>query len=659
MIALFAGSLLSVTLGVALVQSSLLLLITAATLDTPPGLGAAERMEFSDNVTAAVSMLGLILGMATFLAGFIISSTFAFTVAQRRRDFALLRLVGAGRGQVRLRLLREAVLLGGLGAALGVPTGLLVMAAQAALMRHQGFVPPGFEGEWRPWILAVSFGTGIALALAGAMVAAHRAARVRPLEALRDTGTAARVMTATRWTAGLIFFGGALALVIVAPVGGPGGGAAMAMNVPLPAAIAAAALSPLVVPLLGRLLPTGSGVIGALARANLWDARRRSASVAAPLIVLVALVIGTAAAGASITDAGITELRRQTQADLVVTATGPVGPAITAVPGVASASTELSIPATVVTDDESSSASALVIDPAAYARAHSLSQPASALPARADSAGPAAGSPAARSDSVSPAASGGLAVRADSAGLAALRGRAVAVGPGGEIPSSGSIRLALPDLDLGSVPVVASVPATISGGANLLLPAGLVPERLLAAAPAQSFVTLEPGASADTVRAALGRIGTVTDADDWLRADAAARSEVNNKIMVAVMGLGALYALIGVVNSIVIGAAARRREFAAARVGGLTRGQVLRAALLESSAVTAAGILLGCLAAAGALIAAARTTSAVTGTATVTLPWTLIGAVCAVALLVTGATSLITSWSATRPAPITLLAARE
>ncbi|MEU4240493.1 ABC transporter permease [Actinoplanes sp. NPDC026619] len=618
MIALFAGSLLSVTLGVALVQSSLLLLITAATLDPPAGLGTAERMEFSDNITAAVSMLGLILGIATFLAGFIISSTFAFTVAQRRRDFALLRLVGAGRGQVRRRLLREAVLLGGLGAAAGVPVGLAVMAGQAALMSRLGFVPAGFEGRWQPWILGVSFGTGIVLALAGAMVAAHRAARVQPLEALRDTGAAARVMTATRWIAGLIFAGGALALIIVAPVGGPGGGAAMAMNVPLPAAIAAAALSPLVVPLLGRLLPTGRGVLGVLARANLWDARRRSASVAAPLIVLVALVVGTAAAGASFTDAGINELRRQTHADLVVTATGPVGPAIAAVPGIASASTELSMPATVVAGDESESASALVVDPATYALAHSVT-----------------------------------------GGLSALAGHAAAAGPGGEVPTSGTVRLSLPDLDLGAVPIVASVPVTISGGVNLLLPPGLVPDRLLADAPAQSFVTLAPGASAEQVRAALGRIGTVTDADDWLRDDAAARSAVNDKIFLVVMGLGALYALIGVVNSIVIGAASRRREFAAARVGGLSRPQVLLAALLESSAVTVAAILLGAAAGAGALIAAARTTSAVTGTATVTLPWPLIAAVCAVALVATGATSLITSWSATRPAPITLLAARE
>ncbi|HEX5204691.1 MAG TPA: FtsX-like permease family protein [Actinoplanes sp.] len=618
---LFAGAFLSVTLGVALVQSSLLLLISAATFDPPAGLSEAERMQFSDNTAAVVSMLGLVLGIATFLAGFIISSTFAFTVAQRRRDLALLRLVGGSRGQVRRLLLGEAVLLGGLGAAAGVPLGLAVMSVQTWLMRRLGFVPPGFEGEWRQWILAVSFGTGIVLAVAGAMVAARRAARVRPLEALRETGEASRVMTATRWLAGLIFFGGALALMIVAPHGGPDGGAAMAMNVPLPAAVAAAALSPLVVPLLGRLLPTGSGVAGALARANLWDARRRSSSIAAPLIVLVALVVGTSAAGASFTASGIDELRRQTHADLVVETTGPAAAAILAAPGVASASTETSVPVEVTfgsgEDIESVVESALVIDPAAYVVAHSTGS------------------------------------------LAALRGRAVAAGPGGDVPTHGTVRVKLPGADLGEVPVVAALPAMMSGGANLLLPPGLVPADVLAEAPTRAFVTLDPGADAAAARAALSRVGAVSGLDEWLQADAKSRTEISDKIMLVVMGLGGLYALIGVVNSVVIGAAARRREFAEARITGLTRGQVIRSALLESSAVTVAGLLLGAVAAAGAILGAVNSTAAVTGRGTLTLPWALIGAVCAVALVVTGATSLITSWSATRRAPITLLAARE
>jgi putative ABC transport system permease protein len=117
--------------------------------------------------------------------------------------------------------------------------------------------------------------------------------------------------------------------------------------------------------------------------------------------------------------------------------------------------------------------------------------------------------------------------------------------------------------------------------------------------------------------------------------------------------------MIGVINSVVIGAAARRREFAEARVGGLTRGQVIRSALLESSVVTASGLILGGLAALGTFVAVLTTTSAVTGSATLDLPWTLILGVTALAVVVTSLTSVITSWSATRPAPVTLLGARE
>jgi putative ABC transport system permease protein len=619
---LFTGALLSVALGVALVQSSLLLLISAATLDPPPGSSAAERMTFSDNATAAVAVLGIVLGAATFLATFIISSTFAFTVSQRRRDLALLRLVGGSRRQVRRLLLSEAILLGALGAAIGIPGGLAVMAVQSRLLGTLGFVPVGFSGEWRPWILGVSIGTGLALAVAGVLVASRRAGRTGPLDALRETGEAARVMTASRWIAGLLFLGGTLALVIVAPHGGAAGGQAIAMNVAMPAAVAMAAFGPLVVPLVGRLFPTGARAVGALARANLWDARRRSASIAAPIIVLVGLVLGNVGAGTSFTASAVDELRHTTKADYVVEATGPIGASIAAVDGVAAASTEASIPATVTTgrgeEAETMTVTALVIDPASYTAAH-----------------PGGGS------------------------LTALHGQAVAAGPGGDVPSRGAIQVRLPDTDLGSLPVVAAVGEMMSGGTSLLLPPGLVPPAQLATFPTRSFVSVDAGADPAAVRSALAAIGSVSDLDSWLTADAAARGSTNDKVLLMVMGLGGLYALIGVVNSAVIGAAARRREFAEARVTGLTRGQVARSALLESFAVTVSGLVLGVLAAMATYVAVLTTTSAVTGSATLDVPWSFAIGIGALVLVVTSVTSLITSWSATRRAPVALLGAHE
>ena len=621
---LFIGAALTVCLGVALVQSSLLVLISAATLDVPAGLSAADTVRFTEGAAVAVTVSALTLGFPAFLAVFIVGSTFAFTVALRRRDLALLRLAGGGRGQLHRLLLGEAVLLSVVGTAAGVPAGIATMSFQSWLLSTLGFVPDGFTAQWRIWILGVSVGVGLGVALAGVLVAARRAAEVRPLEALRESGDAARVMTVGRWVIGVLFTAGAIALIILAPLGGAAGGMAMAVNVALCGSVALSALSPLLVPGVARLLPTGSGaVLGELARANMRDGVRRSAATAAPLIVLVALVLGQSGALTSFAAAGEAEQRRGTAADLVVEATGPVGPQVSAVAGVAGASTEIEVPVAITRssgeDVESETGLALVVNPAEYARAH-----------------PGAGS------------------------LDGLRGRSVAGGPGGEGGSPGdTIGVRVGGTDLGPLPVVAAVPAGIGGGAEVLLPPGLAPAAEVVAGMSRTFVALEPGADAGAVAAALAGIGTVHSVEDWIARDSAARDSTSTSVFLVVMGLGGIYALIGVINAVVIGAASRRPEFAAARATGLTRGQVVRMALVESWGVTAVGLMLGVVATAGTLAAVLGTTSAVTGHTTLALPWPLVLSVVAGAFLVTGLTSLLTSWSATRPNPVALLGARE
>ncbi|GAA1315656.1 FtsX-like permease family protein [Pseudonocardia xinjiangensis] len=622
---LFVGAALTVCLGVALVQSSLLVLISVATLDAPAGLSTTELAGFAESVEVGVTLSALTLAFSAFLTVFIVGSTFAFTVAQRRRDLALLRLAGGGRGQLRRLLLSEAVLLGGIGTAAGVPVGLAVMAFQSWLLGALGFVPPGFTPQWRTWILGVSVGVGLAVAVAGVLVAARRASRVQPLEALRDSGEAARVMTAGRWGAGGLFGAGAVALVVLSPLGGAGGGQAMAVNAALCAAVAFSALSPLLVPGIARLLPAqAGGVLAELAGANLRDGVRRSASIAAPLIVLVGLLLGQTAALTSFATAAAAEQRRGTSGDLVVEATGAAaGPWVSGVPGVAATSTELTVPISVTRgtgeDAETERGAALVVDPAAYERFHP-----------------------------------------GTAGLAGLRGRAAAAGPGGDAGSPGeTVAVRAGGADLGPLLVVAAAPARIGGGANLLLPAGLVPEHELADAPSRTFVALHPGADGMAVAAAVAAVGEVHTVDEWSARDAAARDAMSTSVLLVIMGLGGVYALIGVINAVVVGASARRPEFAAARAAGLSRGQVVRSALLESWAVTVIGLLLGVLAAGTTFLAVLATTAVVTGAATLAVPWPFVLTVCVGAFLVTGATSVITSMSATRTLPVALLGSRE
>jgi putative ABC transport system permease protein len=123
----FAGSIVTVCIGVALVQAALLSLITSVTADIPAGLPLAEERALRTGYTFATVVLSQILGVSAFVAVFIVSSTFAFTVAQRRRDLALLRVNGASKHQVRVLLLGEALLLGVVGSVLGMLVGLPVM----------------------------------------------------------------------------------------------------------------------------------------------------------------------------------------------------------------------------------------------------------------------------------------------------------------------------------------------------------------------------------------------------------------------------------------------------------------------------------------------------------------------------------------------------
>ncbi|WP_027930608.1 FtsX-like permease family protein [Amycolatopsis thermoflava] len=600
---LFLGAILTVCLGVALVQSSLLILVSAATA--------------GGEVVEAVTLLGLTLGISVFLAVFIVSSTFAFTVAQRRRDLALLRLVGGGRGQVRRLLLSEALLLGVLGTAFGVPLGLLVMRVQTWLLRELGFVPSAFTPRWQDWILSVSAGIGLGVAIAGVLAASRRAAKVRPLEALRETGAAARVMTGVRWFFGVLFLAGAVAMATVSAFAPPEGAIALSINTALAAAVALTALSPLVVPAAGRLAGLVlRGPLGRLAEANLRDGVRRSASTAAPLIVLVALLVAQAGTLATIGKGAEIEQRADIRGDLVVTTTGPSD---LDVPGVAAVSPQTRVPVSVVTysddDTDTEQGYAAAVDPAAYAATH---------------------------------------VRVPEQGsLADLTGPTIAVADGFQpLGSTVTARIGDSELDLR---VVAVLPATLGGGADFLLPREIVPAPVLAATPTESIVRLAPGADPSTLA---GR-GEVTTVDDWIAATSAKRQDTSTGIMTVIMGLSGLYALIAVVNAVVIAAADRRREFAVARVTGLTRAQVVRSAVLESGAVTGIGLALGGLAATTTLIGISAAAGRIAGQHVLVVPWALIAIVVLGAFAVVGATSAWTALSATRPSPVSLTGAAE
>ena len=282
----------------------------------------AESDPASQQLDDAASLLGVSAGLAGFVAIFVVASTFAFAVSQRRREFALLRLIGARPKQVRRMVYVEALVAGGVAAAGGALLGIPLAAGYAFWLRRSGIVPAGFEPHQRFWPLTIGFGVGLVVALLGSWTAARRAGKASPAEALRDAVVEKRPMTFGRWLFGLAFLAGAVAMMVVGP--NLEGDAAVALTVFVGElfVIAFALLAPVVIPPVIRLLSWPlAGARGAgplLVRQGALTAVRRVASTAAPVLVTVGVagcLIGAVATLARATD---DDLRQRLGADVVV-----------------------------------------------------------------------------------------------------------------------------------------------------------------------------------------------------------------------------------------------------------------------------------------------------------------------------------------------------
>lgn len=600
---LFAGAVVAVALGVGLVQSGLQVLAATDRPVLPPGLSAYERARVREGYVGAATLMGMSVMLAVFLTVFIVSTTFGFTVVQRRRELGLLRLIGAQRGYVCLMLLCEAVLLGLLGTAIGVPIGLIGTWAQSLLLTELGMLPDWFDAPWDQGAMWSAMIVGISTALVGVLTAAWRASRVSALEAITDSPKALRVMTAWRWFWGLSAAACTVLLVIAAQAARDlVAGLMIGLVVMISGSIALGQLSPVVVPLAGRL-PAAvlrGNLITDLARAGVLHAVRRSAATAAPLIVLVGLVVGLWGTFGSLAKAVGVEQERLITADFVVDRAVPAGP------GIEVASPQTAVPVAVTRGKRTVYSEAIGIDPAAYQQTHKL--------------------------------------RPRKGSLDRLSGRTIAIGPG--MAAEGyklgeTLTIALGNRKL-PVRVVAIMPETLDVSENFFVPRALLP----AGGRTETLVKVAPG----------HQIHNARTVKEWAEARGEAQQRSNSGLFAALMGLAGIFTAVAVVNAVVMSTADRRREFALARMAGLTRVQVVQVALVESTAVVIVGVLLGSLVAGAALAGIA---AGPYGLAALAIPWRLLGLIFAAAMVVVGAAAAVTAHRATDPQPISLLAGRE
>jgi putative ABC transport system permease protein len=509
-------------------------------------------------------------GISLVVGGFIIVNTFSMLVAQRTRELALLRAVGASARQVVTSVCCEALLVGLVGGVLGFGGGLGLAALLRAGMASFGLELTGpLIVEPRTVVASVLVGTVVTVL--AAVVPAVRASRIPPVAAMRDdVALPERALRARGVVGAALVVAGALGLWASLLAEGTASGVGVgvsALVLFIGTAVAAPLVARPVLRVLGAPFVALPGAIGRLARQNALRNPRRTATTASALMVGLALVTGITVLSASATASTRSIVSTQVSADLVMRA-GYEG-----------------FPSTVVDDvaavDGVASVAGLGAVPLSIAGQHDF----------------------------------GVATRADA--LAAnvavdmQSGRLAALDDGEVLVSSSFARdhdLTTGDTLTATVGVLPDQRLKIGGvyavnqaiGANLVVPRSLGEQAVPSAHRTDFFgyVKFEPGADAAAVRAAVTEavapfvVVSVQDRDEFVDAQAAEIDQLLVMIYV-LLALSVVIAVLGIVNTLALSVVERTREIGLLRAVGMRRRQLAGTVTVESVLTALFGAVLG------------------------------------------------------------------
>ena len=152
--------------------------------------GQQEADDEAESIQNSLSFLNILLlvfaGIAVFVGAFIIFNTFSITVAQRTKEFALLRTMGASRGQVLRSVMLEALIVGLIASILGILLGIATAQGISALFKALGADLPQEGLVLKSRTIIVGLLVGTIVTLVASLAPARRATRVPPLAAMRD-----------------------------------------------------------------------------------------------------------------------------------------------------------------------------------------------------------------------------------------------------------------------------------------------------------------------------------------------------------------------------------------------------------------------------------------------------------------------------------------
>jgi len=289
---------------------------------------ADQTKSVSDSIGAFLNPVLLSFGgIAVLVGAFIIFNAFSMTVAQRRRELAMLRALGATRRQVLFSLAGEALAMGVLASLVGLFVGLGVAAGVNQVFKAAGFDIPRSGLVLLPRTIIIAMVVGIVVTLLSALVPALRATRVPPMAALQEGAQ----LPPARFARFAPIMGGVVAvlgaLLIVAGMYGPGSTMIRLATIAFGAIlvfVAVAMLSRFIVrPLVGVLgwpLQKLAPVSGRLARDNSRRNPGRTALTAAALMIGLAVVVFVAVLAQGLKSSFIDSFDKTVRADFIVSA---------------------------------------------------------------------------------------------------------------------------------------------------------------------------------------------------------------------------------------------------------------------------------------------------------------------------------------------------
>lgn len=274
-------------------------------IETGDALTADQTKMIASNTSGLKTMLLAFAGISLFVGIFIIANTFTMLIAQRIKELALLRAVGAGRWQVTRSVLIEALVIGLTASVAGLLAGIGIGAAMQALIGKLAAGMPTGPLVIAPATVVVALVVGVLVTVASAVLPAIRASRVAPVAAMSsgDQPTSQKSLLVRNIIGSVVAAGGFALILGGAATGGENGRYLIGGGAPF-ALIGIFVLLPLlsrpVIALVGPLLARLFGTPGKLARRNAVRNPRRTATTAAALTIGLTLVSAMTVLGASV-----------------------------------------------------------------------------------------------------------------------------------------------------------------------------------------------------------------------------------------------------------------------------------------------------------------------------------------------------------------------